>query len=140
MWALTEVMQTNQTTASIGRFDVSLKTHRSPQLPARLILTFQLTQRQRGVYHINRSRRLFFKCKINCGSAPGQQPTEVRGAQQSTATLLHFYILSDVHYLLRIYSFIIVECSKPRSLRAKPLGFFYSILHEANQGRNEYKH
>lgn len=24
MWALTEVMQTNQTTASIGRFDVSL--------------------------------------------------------------------------------------------------------------------
>lgn len=25
MWALTEVMQTNQTTASIGRFDVSLK-------------------------------------------------------------------------------------------------------------------
>lgn len=32
MWALTEVMQTNQTTASIGRFDVSL-THR-PLLPS----------------------------------------------------------------------------------------------------------
>lgn len=31
MWALTEVMQTNQTTASIGRFDVS-ETHSQPHL------------------------------------------------------------------------------------------------------------
>ncbi|KAI3370376.1 hypothetical protein L3Q82_024465, partial [Scortum barcoo] len=34
MWALTEVMQTNQTTASIGRFDVSLK-HKGISLACR---------------------------------------------------------------------------------------------------------